>query len=121
MPNFGQSQRWAQILILKILNVFLWLKFSPALTLTKIRHSDKASIAGSAMNVARISDFLQMPGGWNGGTPGCNFYRNCVPIPGDLALGQTPTIRIDTDIRHKYDISINPASNFFPQNIPVHA
>jgi len=44
MPYFDQSPRWAQILILKILNVFtkaltswrLRLKFSPALTLTKI-------------------------------------------------------------------------------------
>jgi len=30
-PPFAQSLRQAQILILEILNVFLWLKFSPSL------------------------------------------------------------------------------------------
>jgi len=39
VPNenrqFSQFLRWAQILILKILYVFLWLKFSPALNLKK--------------------------------------------------------------------------------------
>jgi len=33
---FAQYQRQAQILILEILNVFLWLKFSPSLILIKI-------------------------------------------------------------------------------------
>ena len=37
MSHFGQSPRWAQILILKIPNVFLWLKFSSVLTLTKLK------------------------------------------------------------------------------------
>ncbi|MFH2043948.1 MAG: hypothetical protein ABIK92_02250, partial [Pseudomonadota bacterium] len=36
-PHFGRSLRWAQISILEILNVFLWLKFSPALSLTKLK------------------------------------------------------------------------------------
>jgi hypothetical protein len=35
--HFGQSLRWAQISILKILNVFFRLKYSPALTLTKLK------------------------------------------------------------------------------------
>ena len=33
----------AQILILKILNVFLWLKFSPALPLTKLKRFETGS------------------------------------------------------------------------------
>jgi hypothetical protein len=33
----------AQILILEILNVFLWLKFSPSLTLSKIEHFETGS------------------------------------------------------------------------------
>jgi hypothetical protein len=41
--HFGQSLRWAQILILEILNVFLWLKFSPALTLTKLKRFETGS------------------------------------------------------------------------------
>ena len=40
---FPQSLRQAQILILKILNVFLRLKSSPSLTLQKISHSRTAS------------------------------------------------------------------------------
>jgi hypothetical protein len=43
-PPFAQSLRQAQILILKILNVFLWLKFSPSLALNKIEHFSKVSI-----------------------------------------------------------------------------
>jgi hypothetical protein len=42
-PPFAQSRRQAQILILKILNVFLWLKFSPFLALSKIEHFSKVS------------------------------------------------------------------------------
>ena len=44
MPSFAQSLRQTQILILEILNVFLWLKFSPFLTLTKIEHFSKVSL-----------------------------------------------------------------------------
>jgi hypothetical protein len=40
---FAQSQRQAQILILEILSVFLWLKFSSSLTLNKIEHFSKLS------------------------------------------------------------------------------
>ncbi|OEU66874.1 MAG: hypothetical protein BA867_05025 [Desulfobacterales bacterium S5133MH16] len=43
-PPFAQFQRQAQILILKILNVFLWLKFSPFLVLNKIEHFSKVSV-----------------------------------------------------------------------------
>jgi len=37
------SRRQAQILILEILQVFLWLKFSPSLTLDKIEHFETGS------------------------------------------------------------------------------
>jgi hypothetical protein len=51
MPPFAQfpPARWraglrqAQISILEILNVFLWLKLSPFLTLNKIEHFSKVS------------------------------------------------------------------------------
>jgi hypothetical protein len=43
-PPFAQFRRQAQILILKILNVFLWLKFSPFLVLNKIERFSKVSI-----------------------------------------------------------------------------
>jgi len=43
-PLFAQSRRQAQILILKILNVFLWLKFSPSLALNKNEHFSKVSV-----------------------------------------------------------------------------
>jgi len=42
-PPFAQSRRQSQILILEILNVFLWLKFSPFLALNKIGHFSKVS------------------------------------------------------------------------------
>ncbi len=42
-PSFIQFRRQAQILILKILNVFLWLKFSPFLDLNKIERFAKVS------------------------------------------------------------------------------
>ena len=44
MSPFAQSLRQTQILILEILYVFLWLKFSPSLTLNKIEHFSKLSI-----------------------------------------------------------------------------
>jgi len=43
-PPFVQSLRQAQILILEILNVLLWLKFSPSLALNKIEHFSKVSL-----------------------------------------------------------------------------
>ena len=43
MPSFAQSLRQAQILILEILNVFLWLKFWPSLALNKIERFETAS------------------------------------------------------------------------------
>ena len=42
-PPFAQFLCQAQILILKILNVFLWLKFSPSLNLNKIENFSKVS------------------------------------------------------------------------------
>ncbi|MBU4036842.1 MAG: hypothetical protein KKA35_10485, partial [Proteobacteria bacterium] len=41
--HFGRSLRWAKILILEILHVFLRLKFSPALTLTKLKRFESGS------------------------------------------------------------------------------
>ncbi|MFH2044105.1 MAG: hypothetical protein ABIK92_03045, partial [Pseudomonadota bacterium] len=43
-PHFGRSLRWAQISILEILNVFLRLKFSPALSLTKLKRFESGSL-----------------------------------------------------------------------------
>jgi hypothetical protein len=43
-PLFAQFLRQPQILILKILNVFLWLKFSPSLNLNKNEHFSKVSL-----------------------------------------------------------------------------
>ncbi len=42
-PPFVQFLCQAQILILEILNVCLWLKFSPSLNLNKIEHFSKVS------------------------------------------------------------------------------
>ena len=42
-PPFAQFLCQAQILILEILNVFLWLKFSPSLNLNEIEHFSKVS------------------------------------------------------------------------------
>ena len=44
MSQFAQSLRQAQILILEILNVFLWLKLSPSLTLNKLKHFETDSV-----------------------------------------------------------------------------
>ncbi|TSA56616.1 MAG: hypothetical protein D4R45_00545 [Planctomycetaceae bacterium] len=42
-PPFAQFRRQAQILILKILNVFLRLKFLPSLNLNELEHFSKVS------------------------------------------------------------------------------
>ncbi|MDP3285585.1 MAG: hypothetical protein Q8M56_14230, partial [Desulfobacterales bacterium] len=42
-PSFARLRRQAQISILEILNVFLWLKLSPSLYLAKIGRSSKVS------------------------------------------------------------------------------
>ncbi|MFH2047659.1 MAG: hypothetical protein ABIK92_21235, partial [Pseudomonadota bacterium] len=42
-PILADLKRWAQISILEILNVFLWLKFSPALSLTKLKRFESGS------------------------------------------------------------------------------
>jgi|GEM_PF-975130 len=52
--HFGQSQRWAQILILKILNVFLRLKFSSALTLTKLKRFETGSEGVTIMEIVMV-------------------------------------------------------------------
>jgi hypothetical protein len=43
MSQFARSLRQAQILILEILNVFMWLKLSPFLTLNKLKHFETGS------------------------------------------------------------------------------
>ena len=43
-PLFAQFLRYVQISILEILNVFLWLKFSPSLNLNKNEHFSKVSM-----------------------------------------------------------------------------
>ena len=43
MSQFAQSLRQAQILILEILNVFLWLTLSPSLILNKLKHFETGS------------------------------------------------------------------------------
>jgi hypothetical protein len=48
-PPFAQFRRQTQILILKILNVFLWLKFSPSLALNKIGHFSKVSMIAAVV------------------------------------------------------------------------
>ncbi len=58
-PLFIQSLCRAQILILEIFNIFLWLKFSPSLTLDKIEHFETASVEKDddfARNPSSIED-----------------------------------------------------------------
>jgi hypothetical protein len=43
-PQFAQFLRQAQILILEILHVFLWLKFSPSLNLNKLKRFETGSL-----------------------------------------------------------------------------
>jgi hypothetical protein len=51
MSPFAQSLRQAQISILEILIIFLWLKFSPSLTLAKIEHFFKNSVIVIPLNI----------------------------------------------------------------------
>jgi len=44
MALFARFLRQAQILILEIFNIFLWLKFSPSLNSNKNYHFSKASM-----------------------------------------------------------------------------
>jgi len=55
--QFAQSLRQAQILILEILNVFLWLKFSPSLTLNKLKRFK----TGSCLLVVLLALFSYSP------------------------------------------------------------
>jgi hypothetical protein len=58
-PPFAQFLRQAQILILKILNVFLWLKFSPSLDLNKIEHFSKVSMRKHVQIKKALQSFLK--------------------------------------------------------------
>jgi len=53
-PPFAQFLCQAQILILKILNVFLWLKLLPSLDLNKIERFSKVSFRD--LNVQQLYD-----------------------------------------------------------------
>jgi len=59
-PPFGQSLRQTQISILEIFYIFLWLKLSPSLILTKIEHFSKVS-KGERPIV--LHDFFNTPDG----------------------------------------------------------
>ena len=54
-PPFARSLRQAQILILEISNIFLWLKFSPFLISIKIEHFESGS---TGCFLTRIALFL---------------------------------------------------------------
>jgi len=58
---FAQFLRQAQILILEILNVFLWLKFSPSLNLNKNEHFSKVS-SGGGFRFSMLFGFQADPG-----------------------------------------------------------
>ncbi len=76
MSHFGQSHRCAQIVILKILNVYLRLKFSPALTLTKLKRFE----TGSHRSISETSTEYFFA--WNsGGTK--PEVRILLPAPAD--------------------------------------
>jgi hypothetical protein len=65
-PLFAQFLRQAQILILKILTVFLRLKFSPSLNLNKNQHFAKVSphifrVRRSAFKVVDAYGMLTLP------------------------------------------------------------
>ena len=50
-PPFDQFRRQAQILILKILNVFMWLKFLSSLAWNKREHFSKVSILAFGVKI----------------------------------------------------------------------
>ncbi|MBU4037636.1 MAG: hypothetical protein KKA35_14515, partial [Proteobacteria bacterium] len=54
--HFGRSLRWAKILILEILHVFLRLKFSSALTLTKLKRFESGSPEYKAVTGKRVCE-----------------------------------------------------------------
>ena len=57
MSQFAQSLRQTQILILEILNVFLWLKLSPSLILNKLKHFETGSLKSYKV-VAPFTDIV---------------------------------------------------------------
>jgi hypothetical protein len=54
MSPFAQSLCQTQISILEIYHMFLWLKFSPSLTLAKIEHFSKVSFKVRAGNIVPL-------------------------------------------------------------------
>ncbi len=61
-PPFAQFLCQAQILILKILNVFLWLKFSHSLNLNKIEHFSKVSVNDTTIVIMKDLPVIQCDG-----------------------------------------------------------
>ncbi len=59
-PHFDQSPRWAQISILEIRNVFLRLKFSPALTLAKLKRFEIGSESWNVWSLGNSYRFFAM-------------------------------------------------------------
>ena len=57
-PPFAQSQRHAQFLILEIFNIFVRLKLSPSLTLTKIKRFSKVSLLIYRYLLPEVGSFL---------------------------------------------------------------
>ena len=55
MPPFARSLRQTQILILEILNIFLWLKFSSSLISNKIEHFENGSSFIEPGNVLEVT------------------------------------------------------------------
>ena len=53
--HFAQSRCQAQILILEILNVFLWLKFSPSLTVDRL---ERFKIGSRVVKLKRTEQFV---------------------------------------------------------------
>jgi len=79
-PPFARFLRQAQILILEILNVFLWLKFSPSLNSNKNLHFSKVSLM-------RRQNSRLFPGSCRGNKPGnmplkANYISSTVIAPG---------------------------------------
>jgi hypothetical protein len=58
---FAKFLRQAQILILEILNVFLWLKFLPSLIWNKIVHFETASLRKRMWKQAEGIPFARSP------------------------------------------------------------
>jgi len=85
---FPQSLRQAQILILKILNVFLRLKSSPSLTLQKISHSRTASYRSKTADILNTETWIEKGAPLRQGLTVNAAIDSDQPKPGNFACGQ---------------------------------